>query len=322
MSELNEDTRVVNYTPDDDLVQPFLIERTGIRGRLVRLGPVLDTILARAELPRPVAALLGELVGLGCLLGSTLKYDGVFTLQVKADGALKTMVTDMTSAGSLRGYASYDTEKVARLQETESDLPADITSWLGEGYMAFTVDQGQHSERYQGMVELQGPRLADSLRHYFRQSQQINAGILVAVRQTDNGWRGGALLIERIPDSATGDVSEISDEDWRHSLILMSSCTEEELLAPELSAERLIYRLFHEDGVRVFGPKSFDATCRCSHEKVVNVLKSLPSEQIRELSHEDGSVSMKCEFCSTNYHFSESELEALFREAAGEQDYR
>ncbi|MFD1380971.1 Hsp33 family molecular chaperone HslO [Fodinicurvata halophila] len=130
----------------------------------------------------------------------------------------------------------------------------------------------------------------------------------------------GALLIERIPDSATGDVFEISDEDWRHSLILMSSCTEEELLAPELSAERLIYRLFHEDGVRVFEPKSFDATCRCSREKVVNVLKSLPSEQIRELSYEDGSVSMKCEFCSTNYHFSEAELEALFREATDQQD--
>lgn len=310
---MTEEERPVDYTPDDDLVQPFLIERTGIRGRFVRLGSVLDTILQRADLPDPVASLLGELVALGSLLGSTLKYDGIFTLQIKADGALKTMVSDMTSSGSLRGYVGYDADAVSQLRQEVGDQPEDIVEWLGEGYMAFTVDQGENSERYQGMVELQGPRLADSLRHYFRQSQQINAGILVSVRRTENGWRGGAMLLERLPDSTKGDVTDISEEDWRRALILMSSCTEDELVDPSISAERLIFRLFHEDGVRVFDPQKLDSNCRCSREKVVNVIRSLPEDQVRDLSHEDGSVTMKCEFCNTDYHLSPQELDVLLQ---------
>lgn len=291
--------------PADDLVLPFLIESSGIRGRLLRLGPAIDTILTRPDYPAPVAALLGELAALGAVLAATLKYDGVFTLQIKGSGPVRTMVADVTSAGELRGYAGYDAEAVVA-REAEGAAP-EVEPWLGEGHMAFTVDQGVHSQRYQGLVELTGPRLADCLLHYFRQSQQLNAGILVACDRVEGAWRAGALLIERIPETAGGEVGEISQEDWRRALILMASLTEKELLDPALAPERLLYRLFHEDGVRVFETRPVAVGCRCTREKLEGVLRSIPPAELEPMKVE-GAVVMTCEFCARDFRFDEPEL--------------
>ena len=205
-----------------DLVHPFMIERSGIRGRLVRLGPALDTILRRPSYPEPVARLLAELLGLGATLASTLKYDGSFTLQIKGSEAVRTMVMDATSEGALRGYAGYDSDAVSAL--TATGTPLTLPAWVGSGHMAFTVDQGDFTERYQGLVALHGDTLLDSLLHYFRQSQQVNAGILVGVRSpetsTSDAWRAGALLIEQVPDErlfscrAAASLS-LSSRRWR-----------------------------------------------------------------------------------------------------------
>ncbi|MGP1256839.1 MAG: Hsp33 family molecular chaperone HslO [Kiloniellales bacterium] len=312
--------------PVDDLVQPFVIEQSGVRGRLLRLGAPVHTILTRPGYPRPVARLLAEMLALTGVLASTLKYDGVFTLQLKGEGPVRTMVADMTSDGMLRGYAGFDPAGVAELEAelgsvADAEEPLDVRRWLGKGHMAFTVDQGPHTQRYQGLVELSGPSLADCLLHYFRQSQQINAGILLAAAPPDSelggtGWRASALLIERVPEaggrqSPSDDLPEISGEDWNRALILTASCTRAELLDPALPPNTLLYRLFHEDGVRVFPPRPLSVGCRCSLDKVENILRSLGRDAIDEYKVE-GEVVMTCEFCAQDFRFDEAALDRLY----------
>jgi len=303
-----EDTEDKAGRPGDDLVLPFLIETSGIRGRLLRLGSVIDTILTRPDYPEPVARLLGELVALGGGLASTLKYDGIFTLQIKGEGPIRSMVADMTSSGEVRGYAGFDEAAAARQQAGGTAL--EVEPWFGSGHMAFTVDQGEHSERYQGLVELTGPKLADSLLYYFRQSQQINAGIMVACARVEGEWRAGALLIERIPVSEASDEAEAREEDWRRALILMSSLTEGELLDPELTPEVLLFRLFHEDGVRVFEPRPLVVGCRCTRERLAEILTTLSSEELEHLTVE-GELTMTCEFCACDFRFDAAEVAAM-----------
>lgn len=318
--------RLPDWDPTaDDQIQPFVLEKSGVRGRLIRLGRVLDTIVTRPGYPEPAARLLGELLALAGVLGSSLKYDGVFTLQIKGDGPVRTMVADLTHEGELRGYAGFDAEALAaaaaEAETTEAGAGgATIEHWFGKGHMAFTVDQGAYSERYQGLVELTGPGLADSLLHYFRQSQQLNAGILVACQRREDGWRGGALLIERIPEEggsagqAVGEFGgDIAEEDWRRALILMASCTDAELADPAISPERLLFRLFHEEGVRVFEPRPVTVGCRCTRERVERILRSIPRDQIEEMKVE-GEVVMTCEFCSYDFRFDDPALDRLYGE--------
>ncbi len=305
-------------TAPDDLILPFVIESSGIRGRLLRLGAPIDTILRRPDYPDPVATLLGELAALGTILASTLKYDGVFTIQAQGSDPIRTMVADVTSGGDIRGYAGYDAEAVKAL-EAEAPLPPFETGpWLGGGHLAFTVDQGEDTQRYQGIVELAGPRLADCLLHYFRQSQQVNAGILVATaRDPESGaWRAGSLLIERIPKSAQELADSVSEEDWRRALILMASCTEAELLDPKLPGEHLLYRLFHEDGVRVFETRDLRVGCRCTRERVANILRSFPRGEVEDLKV-DGEVVMNCEFCNHAFRFDSLELDRIYEMGSG-----
>lgn len=298
----------------DDLVQPFIIERSGVRGRLLRLGPVIDELIRQAGHPAPVDTLMGEVVALGGVLASTLKYDGVFTLQTSGDGPVRTLMMDATSQGALRAYAGVKEEEleVRRAEAATLDEP-EVETWLGKGHMAFTVDQGPNTERYQGIVELTGPRLADCLLHYFRQSEQVNAGIIVATGERQGGWRAGALLVQRVPDEGGESHAEVGEEDWRRALVLAASCSTEELLDPALSPNDLLYRLFHEEGVRVFEPRGYAKGCRCTRGKVENILASLPQSEIEALK-EDGEVVMTCQFCNIDFRFNEEELEEVFAE--------
>ena len=175
----------------DDLVRPFQIDPFGLRGRLVRLGPLLDEILTRHAYPAPVAQMLGEAITLAAALAGALKYDGVFTLQTKGDGPVGLLVADVASDGAVRGYAQYDGEKLARATAGGGVIGGAVPRLLGAGYLAFTVDQGGNTDRYQGIVELQGASLAECAHHYFRQSEQVEAGLKVAVAQVADaqGWR-------------------------------------------------------------------------------------------------------------------------------------
>jgi molecular chaperone Hsp33 len=299
----------------DDLVQPFRIDPFALRGRLVRLGPVLDHILSRHDYPEPVAAMLGEAITLAVMLAGALKYDGVFTLQTKGDGPIRLIVADVATDGAVRGYAQYDRNKLdaAIASMAAARLASSVPRLLGGGYIAFTVDQGEETDRYQGIVALAGASLADCAQHYFRQSEQIQAGIKLAVGRTGLGgaWRGGGMMLQRVPPE--GGYSVIADdvEDaWRRAMVLMSSATSSELIDPGLAPHRLLFRLFHEDGVRVFATHPLAARCRCSRERIETILRAFPADELGDMQKER-ITTVTCEFCSRRYTFDADEIGRL-----------
>ncbi len=304
MTILRDQAELASAGPDH--VVTFQLETSALRGRVVRLGPVLDDILGRHDYPPAVARLLAEILTVTVLLADMLKYDGIFTLQVKGDGPVPMVVADITSSKALRGYAlvrAEDAESLARVGSARA--------LLGDGYLAFTVDQGDHTDRYQGVVELTGDNVTDFVQHYFRQSEQIETGLAVAVAERDGGWSAGGISLQHMPGEAdAGARSNVEEDDWRRSMLLLSSVTEAELTAPELSADRLLYRLFHEEGVRVFTDAAVSRGCRCSRQRVALVLASIPPDQIADYA-EEGEITMTCEFCNETFRFTATDLDAL-----------
>ena len=306
----------------DDLVLPFSVD--ALRGRVVRLGPAVDSILRRHAYPFPVAQALGEMTALAAALAATLKFDGVFTLQAKGDGPVRLMVVDVTSGGRLRGYAQFDEARVAALGDAAPSVP----KLFGAGYLAFTVDQGDRTERYQGIVELTGTTLAECAHHYFRQSEQFRAGLKVAAQAIPRAdgetvWRAGAIMVQGLPSldaqgSAEGrdrarplDAAvEDAEEAWRRALILMGSATSAELVDDSLPAWRLVDRLFLAEGVRIHHPHPLEPGCRCSRERVEGMLRALPASEVAALC-DDGIATVTCEFCNARYEFADAELAAL-----------
>ncbi len=294
--------------PADDVIQPFQIEGPGLRGRLVRLGPAIDTVLKRHDYAPPVAALLAETLALAVALSAALKYDGIFTLQIKGDGPVPMIVADVTSGGALRGYA----EVTGDLPPDPEILAAPVPRLVGAGHLAFTVDQGEHSERYQGIVELAGTSLAECVHHYFRQSEQFGAAMrLTAGRNSAGLWRAGAMMLQRLPDHEPIIVREERDESWRRAVILMDSVTGEELLDRDLAPADLLFRLFHEDGVRIFNQQELTFGCRCSRARAARILGSLPRAEIETL-FVDGRITVTCQFCNTTEAFDPDEIAALY----------
>ncbi|WP_374371413.1 Hsp33 family molecular chaperone HslO [Dongia sp.] len=318
------------FIPASDFVQPFQIEGHGVRGRMVRIDRSASEIVAKHAYPEPVARLLTEMMLLAATLAAMLKYEGVFTLQAKGNGALRLMVADVTSAGALRGYAQFDAEAVAAIPLAQANLPR----LTGGGYLAFTVDQGEHAERYQGIVELDGADLVDCIHHYFRQSEQLQAGFKLAVARHAHGWRAGAIMLQRLPSEGgtggwlpegaratdwhsgagtdEGDAGEHVETDeaedaWRRAMVLMASAKDAELLGPDIGITDLLYRLFHEDGVRIFPGHALNAQCRCSENRVERVLQSLAAEELNDLAV-DGDLVVTCEFCNSEYRFSLAEI--------------
>jgi len=288
---------------EDDVVQPFLIEKSGINGRLVRLGGAVNDILARHALANPVSQLLGEFMALAAALSSALKYDGIFTLQSSSNGPVPLIVADVTSAGHLRGHA--------RVKNTIPDAStignAPIPALMGTGHLAFTVDQSAIEDRYQGIVSLEGETLGDCIHHYFNQSAQFDAKVKLACARTAGGqWRAGALMIQRLPEE--GGTGGVDDPDaWNRAIVLLDSAKPEEMTDPNLSPNDLLYRLYHEDGVRVFDPKPVQAICRCSPERMLSALTTLPEEDLQDIVT-DGLIEMTCEFCNTNRQFTPAEV--------------
>ena len=291
-----------------DQVQPFLIESSGIRGRLLRLEGVCDRILARHDYPAPVARLLAEMLALCGGLASLIKYEGVFTLQASGDGPLRMMVVDVTSEGAMRGYAGFDRERMEALMAAGDARPS-VPQLFGQGHLAFTVDQGSYSERYQGIVALTGETLADCLQHYFMQSEQLQSGIVLAAGRRGAHWVSAALVLQRLPEEAVHAIED--EDDWRRAMVLQASCSEDELLDDSLGFHNLLYRLFHEEGVRVFEPRPLKEACRCSRAKLENVLKSMPRAEIEDLKS-DGAVEVTCEFCTRLYRFDDDDLDRIY----------
>ena len=289
----------------DNLIQPFHLAGGRVRGQLVRLGETVDTILKSHDYPEPVLEILGEALALTSLLSATLKFDGIFTLQTQSSGPVSLMVADFRTGGHLRAMAKFDGPAMAALAET--DRP-NLRQLLGTGHLAFTVDQGDDTERYQGIVELDGSSLVECAQAYFKQSEQLATVIALAARHGENGWRAGGLMLQRMPGEQAH--LELVDEDfeaWHTATVLMNSARPEELVDPNLTGSELLYRLFHEDGVWVHDTRALVPQCRCSRQRVENVLRSFPREEITDMA-EDGTVVVTCEFCNSSYRFDEAEF--------------
>lgn len=299
--------------PPDDLIQPFRIGRFGLRGRVVRLGPAADTILSRHDYPAPIAQLLGEGLALTAALAGALKYDGIFTLQTKGDGPVPLMVADATSDGALRGYAQLDDERRTEIPRTPPEHP--VPHLLGSGHLAFTVDQGPETNRYQGVVALEGGTLSECAHHYFQQSEQLETGIMLAAgRVGGNGrtprWRASAIMIQYLPEEGGFDTEAVEDG-WRTAMALMSTVSRDELLDPDLSTWDLLFRLFHEEGVRAYEMRPLGARCRCSRERIERVLAAMPRAEIEDMKI-DGEVVVTCQFCSADYRFDDDALAGIY----------
>ncbi len=299
----------------DDLVQPFQVDRIGVRGRLVRLGAVVDEILARHDYPDSVSFVLGEAIVLATALSSALKFDGVFTFQTRTEGAVRVVQVDVETPGRLRGYAQFDEAKVARAAADAGRENLSVPELLGPGYLSWTVDQGSDTERYQGIVALEGGTLAECAENYFRQSEQLQAEIVLGVGRTNDGagawhWRAGGIMIQRLAarGGKRGRRITVTEDNWEHACALVATASGPELLDPDLSPRGLLRRLFHKSGVWVYRPHPLHASCRCSRERVETVLQSFTAEEIADMA-EDGEINVTCEFCNNVYAFTEEEAQ-------------
>ncbi|THD81833.1 MAG: Hsp33 family molecular chaperone [Phenylobacterium sp.] len=292
----------------DDLVGAFQIEGEPVRGRLARLGPAIDEILNGHAYPEPVANLLGEACALAALVGSALKFDGRLILQAQGSGPVRFVVADYDTSGGLRGYCRYDDEAVAKA--CEGFLRPGARSLLGDGVFVMTVDQGPDMDRYQGVTPIEGETLALCAEQYFAQSEQTPTRVRLAVGQADDGdgpqWRAGGVLIQHIADD---DARGSTQEAWDRTQALFETIGEDELIDPLLAGNTLLWRLFHEDGVRVFDPKPLSAVCRCSQQRIESVLKSFPADDRAEMVEDDGQIRVTCEYCSRVYTVAPDSLD-------------
>ncbi|MBM3528105.1 MAG: Hsp33 family molecular chaperone [Alphaproteobacteria bacterium] len=317
--------RAPAQTSADDTVLPFEIAALDLRGRVVRLGPAVDEILARHDYPQPVAKLLGEAVALTVLLGTALKIEGRFILQTQTDGPVGMLVVDFRSPGTVRACARFDKERVAGAIDAGA---VSAGALMGRGHLAMTIDQGPDMSRYQGLVALEGGSLEDAAHEYFHRSEQIPTRVRLAVGEelsagAGHRWRAGGMLLQflpkaperaRVADLDPGDAPEgtaahevAEDDAWVEGRSLIETVEDVELIDPSLSSERLVYRLFHERGVRVFRDSAIAAQCSCSRDGVAAMLKSFPQND-RDDMVEDGAISVTCEFCSAKYRFAPDEI--------------
>ncbi|MET0744834.1 MAG: Hsp33 family molecular chaperone [Microvirga sp.] len=321
----------------DDVVLPFAVEPLDIRGRVVRLGPSIDTILARHGYPDIVSRVLGEAAALTALLGSSLKLEGRFQLQTKTDGAIDMIVVDFDAPDRLRATARFDADKL----EAIGGGTHRTAELLGSGYLAMTIDQGTDRSRYQGVVALDGQSFEEAAHQYFRQSEQIPTRVRLAVaEQYEHGrrtYRAGGLMIQFLPTSPDrlrqadldpGDVPEdhpsrdlapaSEDDAWTEAKALVETVEDHELIDPAVSSERLLYRLFHERGVRVFDPQGVHEECRCSRTRVMAMMRRFSAEDRRDMVGDDGRIGITCEFCSRFYDLDPAEVEAEIAKTSSE----
>ena len=330
MPELQLDTYGLDRPESgDDVVVPFTLETLDGRGRVVRLSEALDAILTRHNYPAPVARLLGEAVVLAALIGSSLKFEGKFILQTQTDGPVNLLVVDLDAPDGLRGYARFDADAVQRAIESGETRPGQM---LGKGHLAMTVDQGVHMERYQGIVALEGGSLEDVAHTYFQQSEQVPTLVRLAVAQLsvkgerNPHWRAGGMLVQHLPPHGirtmpdlpgdgnfanpdTADKEFTESDKWAETRSLVGTIADDELADPDVSAERLLFRLFHETGVRVFEPMPLEERCTCSVDRIESMLRDNFSAEERQEMVVNGEIEVVCEFCSSDYHFKPHEFD-------------
>lgn len=296
----------------DNEVRPFSIEGMDVRGRAVRLGTVVDQVLSAHDYPEPVAKILGELLTLTAMLGSMLKFEGIVTMQTKSGGAVPMMVADYElkkdGIGRLRGYADIDETKFAHYGKDPS-----FHGLIGSksGYLALTIDQGQDMERYQGIVDLTGETLSEVARNYFMNSEQTPTEIRLRTDRdaVTGNWRAGGIMVQHLARGEAGReriLDRDTEEQWNRASVLMHSVKTEELLDPQLTLDALLFRLFNEDGVRVFDQVGVEKGCRCGRERLLGVISQFSDDDVEHMTV-DGKISVNCQFCNKTYDFTPEE---------------
>ncbi len=295
----------------DDFVLPFQVGNTSVRGKIVRLGPAVNEILQRHEFPEPLSMLMGEAVALVSMLGASLKFKGKLIFQAQGDGPVSMIVADYTVGGGVRATANFQEEQVSVIEKAKG---AELHYLLAKGHMVMTIDQGPDMERYQGVTPLEGRDLSTATVNYFKQSEQIPTAIRLAVGKVSTPgeepvWRAGGVMVQFMPgeggirERGEAELMREDDEDtWANAEALLKTASADELLDPMIPAQELLYRLYHENGVRVFDELPVKFTCTCSAEKVANMLAQF-TEQERIDMAEDGKIKVSCEFCRAPYEF-------------------
>jgi molecular chaperone Hsp33 len=308
--------------PNDDVVIPFQVGETAVRGRLVRLGPAIDDLLSRHDFPLPLKQLVGETAALVAMLGASLKFKGKLILQAQGDGPVSMVVADYTAGGALRATAKIQEGHEGTVGEAQGP---ELHFLLRKGHMVMTIDQGADMERYQGVVPLEGPNVAKATVNYFAQSEQIPTAIELAVgRITDEEgretWRAGGIMAQFMAaeggNRERGEEVILADDDreaWNRAAILLETVKPDELLDPTVTPEALLYRLYHEDGVRVFDGSTAHFACTCNREKIAVVLAQYSRADIEDMI-EDEAIEVTCDFCREQYRFELDETGQQFKD--------
>jgi molecular chaperone Hsp33 len=288
------------FMTDLDRAFAFTIPGRHARGRLVRLGPALDTILAAHGYPPAVERVLAEALVLTALLGATLKdANGQLTLQAQTKGgAIDLLVCDYRG-GIMRGYLRHDGDQLSALPAEPS-----LADLFGEGYLAITFDQAVTGERYQGIVPLEGASLAEAAQSYLAQSEQIPSLARIGFRREGEQAFAGGLMLQHLPEGEEGRDrihTRLDHPEWAHVAALGGSVTTDELADPTLPLETLAWRLFNEDEVRVLPSITLAQGCRCNPEHVERVIARFPEDQRAEMRNDDGEIVVDCEFCARRF---------------------
>lgn len=295
----------------DDFILPFQVGDGAVRGRIVRMGAAVDAVLKPHGFSDAASELVGEALALAALMGSSLKFDGKLIFQAQGDGAVRMLVADYASEGAVRATASVSGAPAAR----------GLAALMGKGHLAITIDQGPDMERYQGVTPIEGKTLEEAAVAYFSQSEQIPTAVKLAVGKVyrpggGEQWRAGGVIAQFMPGEGgareRGEAalkSHADEEAWSRASAFLNTTQADELLDPRLTAETLLYRLFHEDGVRVFEARALAARCSCNAEKIAAVLSRYAPGELTDLA-DDGRIKVSCEFCRRDYYFDATGAEA------------
>jgi molecular chaperone Hsp33 len=286
---------------NQDVALGVTIPSRHARGRLARIGPALDTILASHAYPPVIEQLLAEALALTALLGALLKDPGgQMTLQAQTENGIVDLLVCDYLGGQLRGYVRHDAERLA-----EAGPSPTLFSLFGRGYLAITFDQPASDERYQGIVPLEGDSLAQAAETYFTQSEQIPSIVRLAARKAESGWVAGGLLFQHLAEGEEGRDrlhTRLDHPEWPHVAVLAGSVKAEELTDPALPLDDLVWRLFHEEEeVRTLAPVALTRGCRCDLDYVKSVIARFPPDEQAAMVGDDGFIRVDCAFCATDF---------------------
>ena len=284
-----------------DRLLGFTIPVRHARGRILRLGPVLDTILSAHSYPPPIRHLLAEALVAAALIGSLLKDESSqLTMQAQTEGGIVELLVCDYRAGELRGYVRHDGD---RLTSLGANPP--LSALFGRGYLAITFDDAASGQRYQGIVPLEGASLSEACESYFAQSEQVPTLIRCGVRWDGRHCIAGGLLIQHLAEGEEGRArlhARMEHPEWEHVAVLAGSIRHGELVDPGLSLEAMVWRLFHEEReVRAEALAVLSRGCRCTTDHYLNVLSRFPDDDRAEMRGDDGLVAVDCEFCSRKF---------------------